>query len=192
MKRIKIWQILVLLISALTIIQSCKKEDTVYELEFDIDVPDGWDVYESPYDDYVRYSALSPDRLEDDMALQEDTLNESVTVYRAYIPGYSLIEFSDDIYDNLLLQTGFVALHYNSDTIVNGEDAQKLIHLQTIRVALQDSPLDSVDLDIASLKLMFYRNDYGYMLECLMVPFTYSYYKPIFEEDIIPTFVFKE
>lgn len=192
MKRIKIWQIFVLLISALTIIQSCKKDDTEYKLEFDIDVPGGWDVYESPRDNYIRYSALSPDRLEDDMALQEDTLNESITVYRYYIPGYDLIEFCDEIYDFLLLQNNFVPLHYNNDTIVNGEDAQKLIHLQTIRVALQDSPLDSVDLDIASLKLMFYRNDYGYLLECLMVPFTYSYYKPIFEEEIIPTFVFKE
>lgn len=191
MKRIKIWQVLVLLISALTIIQSCRKDDTKYEMEFDIDVPDGWDVYESPFDNYMRYHALSPDRLEDDMALQEDTLNESVTVYRAYLPGYNLIEFSDDIYDNLLLQTNFVPLHYNSDTIVNGENAQKLIHLQTLRIALQDSPLDSVDLDIVSLKLMFYKNDYGYLLDCLMVPFTYSYYKPIFEEEIIPTFVFK-
>lgn len=192
MKRIKIWKLFVLIIPALIMISSCEKDDIKYELEFDIEVPEDWIYTEYYFNDLVRYEAFSPDRLEDDMALVDDTLTETMIIYRiAYSPAIDLDVFYTAITAELSKQPNF-QIFYSSDTTVNGENAKKLIHLQTIRKPISVSPTDSVDIDIKPMKLFFYKNDYGYLIDCTIVPYTYDYYKPIFEEDIIPTFVFKE
>lgn len=190
MKSIRTWHICILLASVLVMISSCKKDDTVYELEFDISVPVDWQYWEYYYDDITRYIAYSPIRLEDDMALVQDTVTESLQVYRLNNAGLDLDEFLIALTAEFEKTTNFQIL-YSSDTTVNGEDARKMIHLQTIRMPSNNIPLDSIDLDIKPMKLFLYRNNYGYVIDCGMLPYTYDYYKPIFD-DIVSSFTFKE
>lgn len=190
MKSLRTWHIYILIASALIMISSCKKDDIVYELEFEISVPEDWQYWEYYYDDITRYLAYSPERLEDDMALVQDTITESLQIYRLNNSGLDLDEFHAAITTVFEKTTNFQIL-YESDTAVNGEDARKMIHLQTIRLPVNNSPLDSIDLDIKPMKLLMFKNDYGYIIDCGMLPYTYDYYKPIFD-DIVSTFIFKE
>ena len=188
--KIRIWQVCIIFATAIIIFSSCEKDDEKYELEFEITVPEDWQYWEYYFDDVTRFIAYSPTRLEDDADLVEDTLTESMHIYRLSMPGVDLDIFSAAMTAVWEETTNYQYI-YASDTTVNGENAKKLIHLQTIRKPLDESPLDSVDLEILSMKVVFYRNDLGYIIECGMLPYTYDYYKPIFD-GIISSFKFKE
>ncbi|MBN1157876.1 MAG: hypothetical protein JXA61_00720 [Bacteroidales bacterium] len=190
MKRIKIWQVLVLLFSVIIMVTSCNKDDEEPELEFEITVPSGWNYNNYYYEDVLRYYAWSPMRVEDDINLVADTIQEDLVIYRNTYEGMNLDMFYIALTADLAQQTNYQTL-YSSDTTVNGEDAKKLIHLQTIRIPKSGSSTDSIDLDIKPMKLIFYRDDYGYVMDCGMLIYTYDYYKPIFEEEIVPTFRFR-
>lgn len=190
MTRLKIWHVGIMLAAALIIISSCEQDDVKYELEFEVTVPEDWRYWEYYFDEVTRYIAYSPMRLEDDADLIEDTLTESMHIYRLKNEDFDLELFYASLTADWARDATFLTL-YSSDTTVNGENAKKLIHLQTIRKPITNSPLDSVDLEIKPLKLVLYRNDYGYVIDCGMLPYTYDYYKPIFE-DIISSFSFKE
>jgi hypothetical protein len=78
------------------------------------------------------------------------------------------------------------------DTTINGVEAIKVTHLQTVRVAIRSTyeTTDSADLIIQPIKYLFYRDGYGYMVNCNTLPYTYDYYKPLFE-DVMSTFKFR-
>lgn len=79
---------------------------------------------------------------------------------------------------------------YATDTIINGQNSKKLIHLDTVRLASQMIPTDSFDLGVKPIKYFFYKDDYGYLIDCGVLPFTFDYYKSIFD-NIVGSFTFK-
>ncbi|MBN2480772.1 MAG: hypothetical protein JXB19_03460 [Bacteroidales bacterium] len=190
MKRIKIWQPLILIVFALVMVTSCKKDEEDPSLEFEITIPSGWNYNNFYYEEVLRYYAWSPLRLEDDINLVADTIQEDMVIYRQSIAGIDLDQFFTALTADLSTGVNFQLL-YSSDTAVNGENAKKIIHLQTIKIAKSGSATDSIEVDIKPMKLVFYKDGYGYVIDCGMLIYTYDYYKPIFEEEIIPTFNFK-
>lgn len=190
MNRIKLWHIFAMLALVIMLAASCNKDDdTPYGQNiFEITVPSGW-MYQSYNDENVLYYAWSPLRLEDDEALEQDSINEDLLITREHLPDFNLEIYYTYLKANLEQDTSFHEL-YASDTVINGEAAKKLIHLQTYRLASQTIPNDSFNLQIKPMKFFFFKDEYGYLLDCGMLPYTYAHYKPIFE-SFVSTFHFK-
>lgn len=190
MKKIKYWQICAILVLVLVLVSSCNKDDnTPYGQKiFDIIEPSGW-LYQFYNDENVLYYAWSPIRIEDDDQLQQDTINEDLLITREHLPELNLELFYSALLMQLEADTSY-HLIYAADTVINGEDSKKLIHLQTYKLPSRTIPNDSVYLQVKPMKFLFYKDEYGYIVDCGMLPYTYPYYKPIFEAAI-STFQFK-
>jgi len=187
MKRLKIWHIGIMLAAALTIISSCEKDDAKYELEFEVTVPEDWQ-YWIFNEENVRYYAWSPLRTEDDQAGLQDTISEDLQIIREYFPGVDLDFYFGALNSYLDGQTGYMPIS-TVDTTINGVVSKKHIHLQTIRLPSSTNVNDSFNLVIKPIKFVFYRNEYGYIISCGALPYTFDYYKPIHEE-IVSSFNF--
>lgn len=190
MKRIQFLQVFIILALMMALASSCKKDDDLPPGRklFDITVPAGW-LYQYYYDENLLLYAWSPLRIEDDEAMLQDTINEDLLLTRQHLPGTDLAGFFNSV-TNLLDQDTSFHYVYVSDTVINGEDAKKLIHLQTYKIASRTIPTDSVYLQVKPMKLIFFKDEYGYILDCGMLPYTYPHYKPLFD-DFISTFQFK-
>lgn len=190
MKRIKCWHACAILMLMIVLTSSCNKDnDTPYGQNiFDISVPAGW-MYQSYNDENVLYYAWSPLRIEDDEALEQDSINEDLLITREHLPNLDLELYYASLKANFEHDTSY-HVQYETDTVINGENAKKLIHLQTYRLPSQTVPTDSIDLQVKPMKFFFYKDEYGYLIDCGMLPYTFSHYKPIFEEAI-STFQFK-
>ena len=189
MKRITFLQVFFTLALASILVTSCNKNDNEgVELNFEITLPAGWQ-YQVFDDINALYYAWSPLRTEDDVLLVKDTINEDLFISRNYLPGADLGAFNAAVRANLAKLSSYVEL-YATDTIINGMDSKKLIHLQTIKLAPKVEGGDSLELDIKPIKYFFYKDDYGYLIDCGALPFTFDYYRNIFE-DIVTTFTFK-
>ena len=190
MKKIELWQIGVMLIMTGVFSFSCEKADNtpLGQKLFEITVPADW-MYYWYNDDNFLYNAESPERLADDEQMVDDTLKENVEVIRYYYPGKNLDLFYDALTTDYSVDTSYHEI-YSSDTVINDRQGKKLIHLQTIEL-LSFVTDDTFYLQTRPLKYIFYKDEYGYLVSCNAMPFTYEYYEPIFE-DIISTFQFKE
>jgi hypothetical protein len=190
MKQIKYRQVIIILALTVVLASSCNKtNDTPYGQNlFDIIVPEGW-LYQSYTDENVLYYAWSPLRVDDDEAMLQDTINEDLLITREHLPELDLEIFYTYVTSELEHDTSYHAI-YATDTVINGESAKKLIHLQTFKLPSQNVPNDSFNLQVKPMKVMFFRDEYGYTIDCGMLPFTYPHYKPIFEE-VLSTFQFK-
>ncbi len=76
------------------------------------------------------------------------------------------------------------------DTTINGEEAIKLTHLQTI-YAVNNATRDTIHLDAKIQKYFMMNNSYGYVLSFNALIHTFNEYKETFDE-IVATFKFKE
>ena len=189
MKKIEFWKLAIMLALPVILISSCNKNDNQGDgLNFEITIPFDWQ-YQIYSDSYFRYYAWSPLRTADDQAGIQDTINEDLLVTREYLPGSSLNEYYTNINVQLQSKLNYIELSM-VDTTINGEDAKKLIHFQTLKIAKNNAANDSFLLDVMPTKYFFYHNDYGYIVDCGALPYTYNYYKPIFD-DIISSFQFK-
>ena len=174
----------------LALATSCLKEEESEEADFELTVPENWE-YLFPNDPVYKYLAWSPQRLLDDEAGINDSINEDILVSKQSLSNSSLADFYTALIDILLDDPSFSELSA-VDTTINGVEAKKITHLQTVRVPISSTyePLDSADLIFQPIKYLFYRNGYGYMVNCTTLPYTYDYYKPVFE-DIMSTFNFR-
>jgi hypothetical protein len=180
-------------LSALIVVgvSSCKVDDNKDDgLDFEIALPAGWtfQVYNDPV---IKYYAWSPERIQDDQAGVEDTINEDILVSKQAYADSDLDGFSTAIYLALVDEPGFYELS-TVDTTINGVEAKKMTHLQTVRIPIRSTIItsDSTDLDIQPIKYLFYRNGYGYVVDCSSLLYTYGYYKTVFD-DIMSSFRFK-
>lgn len=176
------------LILALT--SSCLKEEESEEPDFELTVPESWD-YQFYDDPVYKYWAWSPQRLLDDEAGINDSINEDILVSKQSLSNSSLDDFYTALINVMFEDPSFYELSA-VDTTINGVEAIKITHLQTVRIAIRSTyePTDSADLLIQPIKYLFYRDGYGYMVNCNTLPYTYDYYKPVFE-DVMSTFKFR-
>ena len=174
----------------LALATSCLKEEEGEETDFELTVPESWE-YQFYSDPEFKYWAWSPQRLLDDEAGINDSINEDIYVSKQSLANASLADFYTALIDILLDDPSFYELSA-VDTTINGVEAKKVTHLQTVRIPIRSTyePADSADLLIQPVKYLFYRNGYGYMVNCNTLPYTYDYYKPVFE-DIMSTFNFR-
>lgn len=174
----------------LVIATSCKKEEEGEELDFEIALPFGWNyqIYDNPV---YKYYAWSPQRTLDDAAGIQDTINEDILISKQEFPNSNLNDFYFALVDLLLDDPSFYEIS-TVDTTINGETAIKMTHFQIIRLPLNSTYIttDSADLDIMPIKYLFYRNGYGYVVDCGTLPYTHDYYKPVYD-DILSSFNFK-
>jgi len=190
MKRNIIWNFVLLSALIMVVASSCKKDDTGDGLDFEITIPTDWN-YQIYGDPTILYWAWSPQRTADDAAGIRDAINEDMLVTKQSYANSSLDGFYSALVVALMEFPSFIEISA-TDTTINSEPAIKMIHLQTIKIPIVSTTItsDSADLDIQPIKYLFYRNGYGYVVDCGTTPYTHSHYKPIFD-DIMSTFKFK-
>ena len=174
----------------LAVATSCNKDDDGDGLDFELSLPADWNyqLYDNPV---YKYYAWSPERILDDAAGVKDTINEDLIISKQEFPNSNLDGFYFGIVSEFLDDPSFYELSV-VDTTINGVNAKKMIHLQTIRIELVSTSEigDSADLDIIPIKYLFYRSGYGYVVDCGTLPYTHDYYKSVFD-DIMSSFKFK-
>ncbi len=162
--------------------EACKKDDGP-TLDFNITVPSDWNYYILT-DGNVVYYAQSPlksyaDTVTEDLVITKDEAKGMTlsSYYSAYVTAFAK---QDTTYDPIS----------TVDTTVNGEEAIKLTHLQTI-YAVNTSTGDTVHLNAKLQKYFMMNNNYGYVASFNALTSTFDEYKKIFD-DIIATFIFKK
>jgi len=163
---------------------ACNKKDDGPTLDFDITVPSGWNyaIYNSGSLVYyarspLKSNATPPDTISEDLTITKDMAGMSLSsFYAAYI----------GILDN---DTSFHRVS-SKDTTINGTEAIKLIHLQTV-LAINNAKHDTLYLDAKIEKYVMMNNNYAYVVGFNALTTTYDEYKTIFD-NIIATFVFKK
>ncbi|MBN2480773.1 MAG: hypothetical protein JXB19_03465 [Bacteroidales bacterium] len=195
MKRLAIWQVFFLLASVLIMIASCKdeEEEWVDNLEFEIVVPVEW-AYESDINDTVRYYAASPINPSDVPSSKTDSINEDMIITREYYPGMSLEDYFSNALFYLEGEWNYDSISTENITTVKGLDCVKHVHLQSGYVYYFDDEIDEYvpfEAEFKMIKYYLYRNDYGYIISCGMLPDTYDNYASTFE-NIVNTIVFKQ
>jgi hypothetical protein len=130
---------------------------------------------------YYAQSPLksSSDTVAEDLVITKDDAKNMTlsTFYTAYVTSFAK---SDTTYHPIS----------SIDTTINGEEAIKLTHFQTIR-AVNTSNGDTVQLHAKIEKYMMLNNNYGYVVSFDALTDTFDEYKKIFD-SIIATFTFKK
>jgi hypothetical protein len=163
---------------------ACNKKDDDLTLDFDITVPSGWSSVILNTGNVVFY-AQSPLKAN---ATPKDTISEDLTITKDEA-GMSLSSFFSTYINILDNDTSFHKLSVK-DTTINGTEAIKLIHLQTI-LAINQAKHDSIYLKAKIEKYVMINNNYAYIVGFNALTNTYDEYKEIFD-NIIATFVFKK
>lgn len=161
---------------------ACNKDDGP-TLDFNITVPSDWKYYILS-DDNVVYYAQSPvktysDTVTEDLVITKDEA-KNVTLSSFYNTYVTALASKDTTYHQLSVV----------DTTINGEDAIKLTHLQTV-YAVNQSNGDTVHLNAKIQKYMLMNNNFGYVLSFNALTATFNEYKKTFD-DIVATFTFKK
>jgi hypothetical protein len=160
---------------------ACNKKDDGPTLDFSITVPSDWNYYIVSNGNEVYY-AQSP------LKNSSDTVTEDLVITKNDAKNMTLTGFYTDYVAELAKDTSFHAIS-TIDTTINGEDAIKLTHLQTIS-AVKTSTGDTVHLYSKIQKYMMINNNYGYVLSFDALTATFNEYKKTFDE-IVATFIFK-
>ncbi len=160
---------------------ACKKDDGP-TLDFNITVPSDWKYYILTYGSEVYY-AQSP------LKNYSDTVTEDLVITKNDAKGMTLSSFYTAYITALAKDTTYHPIT-SIDTTINGEDAIKLTHLQTI-YAVNTTNGDTVHLYAKIQKYMLMNNNFGYVLSFNALTATFNEYKKIFDE-IVATFTFKK
>jgi hypothetical protein len=173
----------VLFVSGIIMLTAACKKDNGPTLDFDITVPSDWKYYILT-DGNVVYYAQSPlktysDTVTEDLVITKDKAKD-ITLSSFYTTYVTSLAENDTTYHPISA----------IDTTVNGEDAIKLTHLQTI-YAINTSTGDTVHLNAKLQKYFMMNNNFGYVASFNALTDTFDEYKKIFD-DIIATFIFKK
>jgi hypothetical protein len=161
---------------------ACNKKDDGPTLDFNITVPADWKYYILSNDNVVYY-AQSPQKT------LSDTVTEDLVITKDAAKGITLSSFYTAYVGSLDDDTTYHTIS-TKDTTINGEDAIKLTHYQTI-YAVNTANHDTVHLEAKMQKYMMMNNDYGYVVSFDALRATFDEYKKTFD-DIIATFTFKK
>jgi hypothetical protein len=161
---------------------ACNKKDDGPTLDFTITVPSDWKYYLLSSDNVVYY-AQSP------MKTTSDTVSEDLVITRNPAKGVTLSTFYNAYITSLDNDTTYHAIS-TVDTTINGEEAIKLTHLQTV-YAVNTSNGDTVHLNAKIQKYVMMNNNNGYVVSFNALTATFNEYKGIFD-NIIATFIFKK
>jgi hypothetical protein len=160
---------------------ACNKDDGP-TLDFNITVPSDWKYYILTSGSEVYY-AQSP------LKNSSDTVTEDLVITKNDAKGMSLSSFYAAYSTALAKDTTYHPIS-TIDTTINGEEAIKITHLQTI-YAVNSMNGDTVHLDAKIQKYMLMNNNFGYVLSFNALTDTFNEYKKIFDE-IVATFTFKK
>jgi hypothetical protein len=161
---------------------ACNKKDDGPTLDFDITVPSDWKYYILSNEDVVYY-AQSP------LKTYSDSVSEDLVITKNEAKDMTLSSFYTAYVASLAKDTTYHPISA-IDTTINGEDAIKLTHLQTI-YAVNTANGDTVHLDAKLQKYMMMNNNYGYVVSFNALTATFDEFKEIFD-NIISTFNFKK
>jgi len=162
--------------------EACKKDDGP-TLDFDITVPSDWKYYILS-DGNVVYYAQSPQKT------YSDTVTEDLVITKDEAKGMTLSSYYSAYVTSLAAQDTTYHPISSIDTTINGEEAIKLTHLQTI-YAVNTMNGDTVHLNAKLQKYFMMNNNNGYVASFNALVSTFNEYKKIFDE-IIATFIFKK
>jgi hypothetical protein len=172
----------VLFVAGIVMLTSACKKDEGPTLDFEITVPYDWRYYILTQDNVVYY-AQSPQKT------TTDSVSEDLVITKDKAQGMSLSSFYDAYLTSLAKDTTIHPIS-SIDTTINGEEAIKLTHLQTI-YAINTSTKDTVHLEAKIQKYLLLNNNYGYVLSFNALITTFNEYKKTFD-DIVATFKFKK
>jgi hypothetical protein len=161
---------------------ACNKKDDGPTLDFNITIPADWKYYVLNNGNIVYY-AQSP------LKSASDTVAEDLVITKDKANNLSLSSFYTAYVASLDDDTTYHAISA-IDTTINGENAIRLTHLQTV-YAVNTSNGDTVHLPAKIEKYMMLNNNYGYVVSFNALTTTFSEYKKTFN-DIIATFTFKK
>jgi hypothetical protein len=162
---------------------SCKKDDGP-TLDFNITVPSDWRYYifSASAQDPTVYYAQSPQKT------TADTVSEDLVITKNKATDMTLSSFYTAYLTSMQKDTTIHPIS-SIDTTINGEDAIKLTHFQTI-YAVNTSTNDTVHLDAKIQKYFMVNNNFGYVLSFNALISTFDEYQDLFD-DIVATFNFK-
>lgn len=161
---------------------ACNKKDDGPTLDFEITVPSDWKYY-LLNDGNIVYYAQSP------VKTFSDTVTEDLVITKNPAKDMTLSTFYTAYVGSLDDDSTYHALSA-IDTTINGEEAIKLIHLQTL-YAVNQSNGDTVHLNAKLQKYMLMNNNYGYVLSFNALTTTFDEYEEIFD-NIVSSFIFKK
>lgn len=161
---------------------ACNKKDDGPTIDFNITVPSDWKYYILNSNNVVYY-AQSP------LKSASDSITEDLVITRNSAKDVTLSSFYNAYLTSLDDDTTYHAIS-TVDTTINGEDAIKLTHLQTV-LAVNTSNDDTVHLSAKIQKYVMVSNNYGYVVSFNALTATFNEYKGIFD-NIIATFMFKK
>lgn len=161
---------------------ACNKKDDGPTLDFDITVPSDWNYYIYSNEGLV-FNAVSP------QANDSDRISENLLVWKVSAENTTLQSFYSSYATSLAKDTTYHAISI-TDTTINGEEAIKLTHLQTVD-AINTSNSDTIHLNAKIQKYVMVSNNYGYVVSFNALTSTFNQYKVIFD-NIIATFMFKK
>jgi hypothetical protein len=171
----------VLFVAGIVMITAACKKDVGPTLDFNITVPSDWKYYILSSDDVVYY-AQSPQKT------TTDSVSEDLVITKNKAANTTLNVYYTAYMTNLVKDTTYHPVS-SIDTTIDGVDAIKLTHLQTI-YAVNTSNGDTVHLYAKLQKYLMVHNNYGYVVSFNALATTFDEYKKTFDE-IIASFSFK-
>jgi hypothetical protein len=187
MKSREIIKAVLFVVGIVLLTDACKKDEGP-TLDFNITVPSDWRYYILTQDNTVYY-AQSPPKTNSDSVSEDLVITKNSSKDMGISSDMTLSNFYS-AYITFLAKDTTVHPISSIDTTINGEDAIKLTHLQTI-YAVNTSTSDTVHLDAKIQKYFLVNNNYGYVLSFNALKSTFDEYQEIFD-DIIATFIFKK
>jgi hypothetical protein len=179
----------VLFIAGIVMITAaCNKKDDGPTIDFNITVPTDWKYYILSNGNVVYY-AQSPLKSLSDTVTEDLVISKYSAKDMGLTNNMTLTSFYTTYVGSLDNDTTYHAIS-TIDTTINGEDAIKLTHLQTI-YAVNSANGDTVHLNAKLQKYVMMNNNYGYVVSFNALTDTFNEYKKIFD-DIIATFTFKK
>jgi len=173
----------VLFIAGIIMLTAACKKDEGPTLDFDITVPTDWRYYILTQDNTVYY-AQSPQKT------TTDSVSEDLVITKDAATNMNANSFSTAYVTALMKRDTTIHPISSVDTTVNGEEAVKLTHFQTI-YAVNTTTKDTVKLEAKIQKYFLVNNNYGYVLSFNALISTFDEYQKTFD-DIVATFKFKK
>jgi hypothetical protein len=180
MKTREIVKAVIFVMGMIMLSAACNKKDDIPTLDFNITVPADWS-YAIAGGTGLVYQALSPLKT-------GDTISEDVLVWKMDANNQTLDQFFASYNTAMSKDTSYHRITV-VDTTIDGEDAIKMTHLQTVPL-VNSATKDTAFLEAKMQKYVMMNKGYGYVVSLDALVSTFKEYKPIFD-NIIATFSFK-
>jgi len=190
MKKAAPFLLLVLIVTSLAVLSSCRKKEDPYvsKLEFTIIVPVEWN-YQEDINDSIRYYAVSPYR-PSDVTSGRDTISEDLIITMDYYPGTL-----EDYFVNTQFYYKDLLYSYDSlsteELVINGRDFIKHINLESVWLPSLVDPEIDIEIPLKVTRYYVMNGDFAYLIVCAATPDTWDHYSGVFT-TILSTFAFKD